>query len=158
MASSTPTVRQVNWLSLIPQLAFMFLLGFLWHFYDKKNYIIYSTLTYLIISIILRAVFASDHRKGMLEVRNKNFKDAIPHFKNSYEHFTKNNILDKWRFLLLLSSSAISYKEMALVNIAFCYSQIAEGELAKEYYEKALEEFPDSGMAKAGLNMLEALR
>jgi len=33
-----------------------------------------------------------------------------------------------------------------------------EGEKAKELYKKALEEFPDSGMAKAGLNMMESLK
>ena len=33
-----------------------------------------------------------------------------------------------------------------------------EDEKAKELYKKALEEFPESGMEKAGLNMLEALK
>ena len=60
--------------------------------------------------------------------------------------------------LFLLSSSRISYREMALINRAFCYTQIKEGEKAKELYKKALEEFPDSGMAKAGVNMLESLK
>ena len=44
---------------------------------------------------------------------------------------------------------------MALLNIAFCHAQLGNGELAKEYYQKTLHEFPDSGMAKASLNMIE---
>ena len=51
----------------------------------------------------------------------------------------------------------MTYKEMGLCNIAFCYSQTNDGQKAKEYYEKALSEFPENGMAIAGLNILNAL-
>jgi tetratricopeptide (TPR) repeat protein len=158
MASTTPIVRQINWLSLIPQLIVMAVLSFAWWFYDKRNFILLGTLSYLILSIVLRGVLARQQRKGIQEIRKGNYKAAIPYFEKSYEYFTKNTYLDKWRSLFLLSSSRISYREMALINRAFCYTQIKEGEKAKELYKKALEEFPDSGMAKAGLNMMESLK
>jgi len=47
---------------------------------------------------------------------------------------------------------------MALVNIGFCHGQLGNAELAKEYYQKALQEFSDSVMAKASLNMIEAFK
>ena len=46
---------------------------------------------------------------------------------------------------------------MALINIAFAYSQIGNGERSKEFYQRAQEEFPDSGMANAALNMIKSI-
>lgn len=37
------------------------------------------------------------------------------------------------------------------------YTQSGSGQLAKEYYQKALERFPDSEMAKSALNMIASL-
>ena len=47
---------------------------------------------------------------------------------------------------------------MALLNIAFCYSQKGNGSKAKEYYEKTLQQFPGSEMAKSALRMLNPLQ
>ena len=47
---------------------------------------------------------------------------------------------------------------MSLLNIAYCYSQSGNGELSKQYYEKALELFPHSELAKSALNAIAAYR
>jgi len=47
---------------------------------------------------------------------------------------------------------------MGLCNIAFCYSQINNGQKAKEYYELTLKEFPDNGLAIAGLRMINSIQ
>ncbi|HEX3165740.1 MAG TPA: tetratricopeptide repeat protein, partial [Chitinophagaceae bacterium] len=73
------------------------------------------------------------------------------------DYFAKNNWVDKYRYLTLLSSSKMTYKEMGLCNIAFCYSQTGNGQKAKEYYEQALREFPENGLAIAALNMLKSV-
>jgi TolA-binding protein len=44
---------------------------------------------------------------------------------------------------------------MALVNKAFCLTQIGRKEEAIKIYKQVLEEFPDSEMAKTSLKMLE---
>lgn len=46
---------------------------------------------------------------------------------------------------------------MGLCNIAFCYSQIGNGQKAKDYYEQALKEFPENGLATAGLNIIKSV-
>ncbi|PHQ61052.1 MAG: hypothetical protein COC08_06375 [Maribacter sp.] len=51
----------------------------------------------------------------------------------------------------------MSYREMALANIGFCYSQIGDGIKSKEYYERTLKEFPESGLAKSALKMMSAM-
>jgi TolA-binding protein len=50
----------------------------------------------------------------------------------------------------------MTYQEMALVNIAFCYGQLGDGSNAKKYYQQTISEFPESGMAQAGLNLMNA--
>ncbi len=127
-----------------------------WYFFKPEKAILYGALSYLVISFSLRNLIPKDHRNGMRKVKNGNFKKAISDFNNSYGFFEKNNWIDKYRFLTLLSSSRMSYKEMALNNIAFCYSQIGNGIKSKEFYERTLREFPESGLAKAGLNMLNS--
>jgi len=157
MSSKTPTIKQISWISIIPQLIVMGIIMLLWYLINPEKAILYGTLTYLAISLSLRNLIPKDHKNGMKKVKNRNFNKAISDFKKSYEFFDKNKWIDKYRFLTLLSSSRISYKEMALNNIAFCYGQIGKGIKSKEFYERTLKEFPESGLAKAGLNILNSI-
>jgi tetratricopeptide (TPR) repeat protein len=89
-------------------------------------------------------------------VKQQKFAAALPLFEKSVGYFSKNNWIDKYHFLTLLSSSKMTYKEMGLCNIAFCYSQTGNGQKAKEYYKQVLKEFPENGLALAGINMLNS--
>ena len=93
----------------------------------------------------------------MSRIKTTQFEQAIQYFSNSYEFFKKNHWLDKYRYLTLLSSSSMSYKEMALINIAYCYNQLGNRKLSKESYEKTLDEYPSNGMALASLKLLNTL-
>ena len=156
MTSKTPTIRQISWISTIPQLIIMGLLILIWYQFSQQDFVIYGVVTYLILFYILRALVPKDHRRGMKKVKIEDFENAIPDFEKSYEFFKSNDWIDKYRFIVLLNSTMISYKEMALNNIAFCYGQIGKGDKSKEYYERTLKEFPDSGLAKAGLRLLNS--
>jgi len=156
MSSKTPTVRQVAWISLVPQLTFMGLLICGFFIFKSSEPVLHGTLTYLAISFGLRTFIPKDHRQGLSLVKEQRFSDAIAYFQKSYDFFSKNIWIDKYRFLTLLSSSRISYREMALCNIAFCYSQIGDGKTAIEYYTRTLNEFPDSGLAQTALRMLHS--
>ena len=158
MTSNVPTVKQVAWISLIPQLTVMELLIYIYYIFKSQEPFLYGALTYLGLSFCMRKFVAHDHREGMRLVKQHNFTDAISKFEKSIDFFTKNNWLDKYRFLTLLSSSKMTYKEMGLCNIAFCYSQINNGQKAKEYYEQTLMEFPQNGLAIAGLRMINAAK
>ncbi|MEX2316199.1 MAG: tetratricopeptide repeat protein [Pirellulales bacterium] len=57
----------------------------------------------------------------------------------------------------MLSASAMSYREMALCNMAFCYAQAGDGQRAKDVYRQAIDLFPSSELARAGLRMLESV-
>jgi len=159
MASKKPIVRQVAWLSIIPQLIFMGLLLLIFGLTISSFNLalIIAMLTYLLISNTLRRGIPHNHRKGISLYKAGKYEPAIDEFKKSYVFFSKYAWLDKYRYLTLLTSSRISYTEMALVNIAFCSSQIGDGLTAKQYYEKALAQFPKSEIAIASLNLISSI-
>jgi tetratricopeptide (TPR) repeat protein len=157
MSSKVPTIIQIAWLSIIPQLLVIGFIMLMWYQSGTSNYFLYAALTYLVISQFLRRTIASEHRKGMRKVKVEKFAEAIPYFEKSYNFFNEHEWIDKYRFLTLLSSGKMSYKEMALNNIGFCYSQLGQGKVSKEYYERTLKEFPDSGIAKVALRLLNSM-
>ena len=159
MASGKPVVRQVAWISMIPQLAVIIILivvcSMLIRPYELASCI--AMVIYLSASLLLRNLIPHNHRSGMRLVRSGNYEQAISEYEKSYAFFSEHEWIDKYRFITLLSSGRMTYKEMALVNIAYCYTQIGDGRRAKEYYEKTLQQFPDSEMAKSALRMLNSV-
>ncbi|WP_269241858.1 tetratricopeptide repeat protein [Flavobacterium limnophilum] len=154
MASKIPVIKQVAWISLIPQIAFILILISIYNQFGFKDAGLYGALTYLILSMGLRYFIPKNHREGMKLTKNNQFEKAIAEYEKSYQFFTKNDWIDKYRFITLLSSSKMNYREMALCNIAFCYGQIGNGTKAIEFYQKTLVEFPENGIAESVLKML----
>src|SRR5687768_10392229 len=156
MASGTPILRQINWLAIVFQLCIFVALVYLFQGFGVGAPSLSALAAYLVLVYFLRFFLAKHHRYGMMFLKRNEFEHAIPNFESSYEYFKEKPWLDRFRAIFLLSSSRISYKEMALVNIAYCYSQLSNGAEAKAYYERALQEFPESGIARAALNMFNA--
>lgn len=158
MAANVPVVRQVALVSLVPQLLLMGLLIYGCYLFGLEDPFTRGTLIYLILSFILRLGVPKAHRQGMKLIKQQKFAEAIPCFESSVAFFARHPWVDKYRFLTLLSSSKMSHREMALCNIAFCYSQLGKGAKAQQYYETILAEYPENGLAQAGLNMLNSMR
>ena len=154
MTSNASVVRQIAWLALIPQFLFAMLLIFLWHYVHVPDPPFYGLASYLLISFCLRTFIPKNHNKGMQLVKKDQFEEAIPLFEKSYLFFTKYSWIDKYRFITLLSSSAMSYREMSLTNIALCYTKLGNHAKAEEYYGKTFAEFPKSIIAKSALEPL----
>jgi len=155
MSSTNPIIRRTAWISLIPQLAVMAVLIGVYYFAGARQFVMYGAFTYLALSFTLRNFVAAKHTQGVALIKRSQFSNAIPMFEDSYELFSSHPWLDKYRYLFMLSSSAVSYREMALSNIAFCY--VRDGDLirGKEYYEKALAQFPGSELAINGLEFIQ---
>ncbi len=158
MASGKPVVRQIAWVSLAIQLLILLVAVILISFLigSVPAAIDITMCLYLFTSIALRQLVPRAHRRGMRAFRKEQYAQAVEAFKESYSFFTRHPWIDRYRFITLLSSSRMSYQEMALVNTAFCYTQIGEGAMAQRYYKKALAQFPESEMAKTALRMLAA--
>ena len=158
MSSGKPIMRQIAWLSILPQFFIMGVLVVIFILFVNpfELALFLAMIVYLTISLILRRCVPHNHRKGVLLYKQGNYIQAIEEYKKSYDFFCKHSWIDKYRYITLLSSSKVSYTEMALLNIAFCYAQSNNAALSKEYYQKVLALFPDSEMAKSSLNMISS--
>lgn len=103
-----------------------------------------------------RALLTQSHRAGMLLTRQGQYRDAIKKYEQSYAFFSKHVWIDDYRSLVLLTPSAMSYREMALVNIAYCHAKMGKDKLAIAAYERTLREFPHNEIAAATLKRIEA--
>ena len=103
-------------------------------------------------------MLAREHKVGMRLTKRGEFAAAVPHFERSYAFFERHVWLDQWRAVVLLSSARLSYREMALVNVAFCLAQTGQGDQAVAAYRRALAEFPESVIAQSALRMAEAFQ
>jgi tetratricopeptide (TPR) repeat protein len=158
MESGAPVVRQSSVLVALPSLIVLSAIITLGVYFGGLHGLVLSSACYLAYSWTSRLVIARDHRAGMALMRRDLFQDALPHFERSFEFFSKHKWLDEWRGLFLLSSSRMAYREMALINMAYCYGQIGQGEKAIETYQRCLDLFPNSGMALYSLRMLQSVR
>ena len=155
MTSSVPIIRQIAWLSVLPQIAVLLLLIAIAQLSGAREPLIAGPVAYLAASFILRSVIPRHHRNGIYFYKRERFAEAVPYFYKSYEFFNRYAWLDRWRALTMLSSSRISYQEMALLNVAFCLAQTGERERAILEYRRVLAEFPGSKMAESALRLLE---
>jgi tetratricopeptide (TPR) repeat protein len=160
MSANMPIDIRIAWLYTLPHLLVMFgLILVLWKIQFPNIFdlaMLYGALGYLVYSFVSKALLLRHHRRGIKLSKLKLFREAIPEFQSSYSFLSKYSWLDKYRFITMLDSSALPYREMALCNVAFSYAQVEEKSRAEEYYRKALEEFPESIMAKSGLEYVES--
>jgi tetratricopeptide (TPR) repeat protein len=162
MAAKTPTYRSI---ALGPVLLQVFLaiaaatLGVsAFRDHDPLTGIIVGCACYVLFYMGSPRVLANDQRRGMALVRRREFAEAARHFEASLDFFCRHQWVDRWRCAILGNCSSMTYREMAICNAAFCYSQIGEGKKAMQYYERALIEFPDSALANAALNMIRSVQ
>ena len=153
-------IKQIAWVSVIPQIIVCILIIKSFRHLSEANYaydvIFPALILYLSLAFVLRNGIAHAHRKGIKLTRQGNFRKAIQYFEKSYSFFSNHSWIDKWRYLTLFSSSSLSFREMALCNIAYCYLRSGDSPKSKEYYEKAFMEFPESLLAKSSLDMFKA--
>jgi tetratricopeptide (TPR) repeat protein len=113
-----------------------------------------SAVAHSVFARIMRAWLTANFQRGVSLLRASRFSDAAPAFECSYAELGRRPWIDRFRFVLLGAASAMSYREMALCNAAFSYSQVGDGARAIQLYEEALREFPNSSLAASSLQML----
>lgn len=151
-----PTDRSITWISLIPQLILMGIILGVFYMLKVKEPFIFVGFTYLLLSFGLKKVFLKNHTKGITLTKEGKNLEAIASFEQSAKFFGNHVWVDNYRFITLLSASKHLYREMALVNISYCYMALNNKEKAKEYYMRTLQEYPDNEMGKLGLSILNS--
>lgn len=149
-------MRQINWLAVLPQSALMFgLMIGLEYGLQLQGGALLGAMLYFAAFYLLQMLVPHHHRRGLLCIRRKEFDRALQNFRDSYEFFKARLWLDKYRAFILLSASSMSYREMALLNQAYCHIQLEQYDQARAVYERTLQEFPDSQMAKRNLSYFD---
>ncbi|PQO33109.1 tetratricopeptide repeat protein [Blastopirellula marina] len=152
-----PTVRPISWLAVLPQLLIYVsvysLVVFITDSIDRG--ITIGLPIVLVYSLGSRYLIPRDHRRGLRLTSQSRFEEAISAYQRSLEFFTKYAWVDRYRAFVLMSPSALSYREMALCNIAYCHLQLGNTNEAAACYRQALEMNPQNSLATAGLRMIE---
>lgn len=152
-----PVVRQYSYIAFFVHLAVLFVVCSLWGWVVGGKWFLLSYVIYAAVLVGVPLLVASDHKRGMRLLMREEFGEAIPCFMASYDYFERNRWVDRFRYVAVMSSSKMSYREMALCNVAFCYGQLGDCERMREYYERTLREFPDNVLAKTALRALEGV-
>lgn len=144
MAPRIPVIHKINFTAYVAQAAILLLIIFSLYLFSVTNYIIVGLALYFLLSIYLKILIPKWHRKGVFYVKKGMLQEAILAFEKSYDFFRGNQWVDRHRAFILLSTSQLSYMEMALVNIIYCYQQLGDQNMARKYIKKLKEEFPDN--------------
>lgn len=158
-ATKLPRARRLCWQALGVQLAALavslaacrLLLGpHLWA-------LLCGVLVYLLYARGARAVLLRHHAAGIAALRARRFREAVPEFEASYAFLERHPWIDRYRAVFLLSPSAQSFREMALLNAAFAQLQLGHAAEAKVLYQRTQNQFPASATAAAALRWLAAV-
>lgn len=109
---------------------------------------------YLLWSELAQRVLLRDHRAGMQFLRAGAYAQAIPSFEQSAALFERRPWLDSYRWLTLLSPSAISYREMALNNMGYAYLQLGKQTQARAVYQKLVEAYPQGAATESARTVI----
>ncbi len=150
-------LRQINWVSVIPHFVVLIglaaLLGLIGMPWDIA--VLIAAMFYLGLAVVLQNLIPADHRRAMQAFKRADYDAAKAAFQDSYQFFKTKSWLDEYRSIFMLSVSKMSYKEIALVNMALCDFQAGKIQEARAGYERVLTEFPNSQMAKDAIHYID---
>ena len=118
----TKFVRKRNWLYefLIILVIAFFLLAWYLVVKDLQLAMLGGSLTYLTVAWALRLTVNRHHREGIRCLKKKQYRQALECFVRSESFFTRYPWVDRFRVVTLFSSSAYTFREMAMQNQVHC--------------------------------------
>ncbi len=156
-----PSVYEKSWKAILLHLLIMGALIFGAHrILEPSNLtpsIAAGLVVYLVYSQTVRRLAGRNMFRGHKLLTKEAYAEAIEAYQRAYQFFSRHSWLDKYRALVLLNSSAYSYREIALCNVAFAHGQMGDGKKAIEIYRRTLAEFPECPLAKTSLQLAEAV-
>jgi tetratricopeptide (TPR) repeat protein len=145
MASEVEFSKQeTNWFAVVPRIILLALLVLFFYSSHIRFFYMYAALTQIPISwgikrlLVPRSVYISTEL-----IRNAEFDKAIPEIDKALMYFDKHAWIDKYRILLLISSSKRSIKEILIINKVYCLSQTGHEEEAQTLYKSVIKQYPN---------------
>ena len=154
--TKTPIVRPISWINAAISVSILAAFVLVAWTFARTSGVFWGAIAYLAISQILRRTIPHHHRSAICHCKRQEFQQAITEFEKSIAFFSNNVWVDKYRAITMLSSSGMSYREMGMVSLGFCYAQLGDGMNARRTYEDCLRDYPNNGMAESALRMLDA--
>ena len=144
MARKIPVIRNTNYYYYIPQIAILFFIIYILYSLDVSHYLLLGISLYFLLSIYLKVLIPKWHRKGVYYLRKGELQAAILAFQKSYQYFQKYSWVDQYRAFTLFSTSQLSYSEMALMNIIYCYEQMGDKKNTRKYLKILRNQYPEN--------------
>lgn len=156
MTSQVPFVRQeTNWLAAIPRLLLIAILAYCFYPLNKEQYLLIAIVAHWLVTLALRQLcFPRSLHQGIRLIRQERFEEAIPFVERTVNFYTRYRWIDKYRYVLMISSSRSTFQESCLNNLGYCYLQAGEIVMAREIYEAVLQQFPRNKNARAMLGTI----
>ena len=130
----------------------LFIAGF--YFSGSDEPVVWGAMIYLMCSFLLRYTVPRHHRKGMSFIKQGRYEEAMASFEKSFVYFSRHAWVDTFRVITAFSSSKLSFREIAMVNKAFCLVCLDHKEEARRVYEQCLAEYPKNHIAFFALKAL----
>jgi tetratricopeptide (TPR) repeat protein len=109
---------------------------------------------YACYSAVARPLLTRHHRAGIRLLRAGRFEEAVRAFEESRDFFTRHPALDRFRFPILMSAGAATYRELAMGNIAYAHARAGDFDAARRACLEALADYPESAVARPILDTL----
>ncbi|WP_018343658.1 tetratricopeptide repeat protein [Cytophaga aurantiaca] len=133
MNTQQPNISSINFFALALQAAFLFLLYIGFDYSGSDESALWAGMIYLVLAYGLRYFVPIHHRKGLRELKQGNYEEALKHFEKSYEYFSAHPWIDFFRVFTMFSASKLSYREMAMMNKYICLEALGRVE---EFYKE----------------------
>lgn len=144
MSKKIPIIRSTNYFYFIPQIGILCFIIYILYLLDVSHYLVLGASLYFLLSIYLKVLIPKWHRKGVFYLKKGELQGSILSFQRSYQYFQKNAWIDQYRALTLFSTSHLSYSEMAIMNIIYCYEQLGDKKNALKYHKLLQQQFPNN--------------
>ncbi|MCB0706844.1 MAG: hypothetical protein KDC34_16120 [Saprospiraceae bacterium] len=157
MAENNLKIRTISWPAVAVQVIILaFLIKLLsWMGLSNPFPFLVGPPFYLFIAFGLRGWLEEDHRKGMKAIRSQNYHAALEYFDQSIEFFENYPKVDKYRALTLLSAARFSFREMGMVNKAYCLGQVGRVSEMAALYRQVFQEYPENDIARMALELMD---
>ncbi len=117
--------------------------------YSPLDAVLVGAAPWVVWSLLARPLLTRHHRAGIRFLRAGRFDEAIRAFGESRDFFTRHPALDRYRFFILMSAGAASYRELALCNIAYAHARAGDIGAARAACDEALSVFPESAIVRS---------
>lgn len=102
---------------------------------------------------IANGFYARDFFRGSAAARRGQFERGAELLQAAVHRFEQTPLVDRFRFVLLLSPAATRFREAAMLSLAHCYA-LAGRRDALDAFARCVEAYPKSSSANASLELL----